>query len=401
MPTLSPAAARIRPGVFSVLEGRVAGYLRRGGDLVPLHIGDTYLPPPEQAKLTTLLAGRDPAIEASLYRYGPTAGEPALKDALAAEGRELGWAGCEGAKHVHVGVGGTHALFCAARALLDNGDEVITLAPYWPLAPGIFGACGATSVEVVTRPQGVADARDLAARIAAAVTPRTRAIYFVSPNNPDGSVLGREELEAIAEVAEARDLWVFADEVYRSFVFDGREHVSISSFPGFTARTVVVGSFSKSHALAGARVGYVFAPEEAVLAMRRISTHSAFNVPLLCQESARAALVHGKTWGQEACVRYAEARDAATKALEGSGVEVRPAEGATYLFLNLAPVLAGRTTDDLLGQAIERGVFLTPGAAFGPSFASHARLCFTAAPLDRVLLGIDRLRAAIDGAESG
>ncbi len=394
MPALSPAAARIRPGVFSVLEGRVAAYLRGGGDLVPLHIGDTYLPPPERAKLTTVLAERDPANEASLYRYGPTAGEPALKEALAAEGRDIGWADCEGGRHVHVGVGGTHALFCAARALLDNGDEVVTLAPYWPLAPGIFGACGATSVEVVTRPQGVPDARGLAARLAAAITPRTRAIYFVSPNNPDGSVLRRDELEAIAEIAEARDLWVFADEVYRGFVFDGREHLSIASFPGFTARTVVVGSFSKSHALAGARVGYVFAPEDVVLAMRRISTHSAFNVPLLSQEAARAALLHGKTWGKEACARYAEARDAATNALDGSGIEARPAEGATYLFLNLAPVLAGRTTEDLLGQAIERGVFLTPGAAFGPSFASYARLCFTAAPVERVLLGIERLRAA-------
>lgn len=394
-PSLSASAQRIRPGVFAELERHIAAFAARGGELIPLHIGDTYLAPPEAARFATAVSSetRDP----SLYRYGPTAGLPALRDAIAREARERrGMAEVDGARHVHVGVGGTHALFCAVRATLDPGDEVLVAAPYWPLAPGIFHACGARPVEVPFTSLLYGDpSLDAGEVLAEALTPRTRAIYFISPNNPDGKVLSRKHLEQIAALAAARDLWVFADEVYAETAFDA-PHTSMATLPGMAARTMSLYSFSKSHALAGARVGYVIAPEEVVLAMRRVSTHTVFNVPLAMQRAALAALDGGSQWTLDARATYRTARDASALRLAGSKIRFSLAEGGTYLFLDFSAAIGDAPMSKLLALAVDRGVLLAPGDAFGQTYESFARLCFTSVPLPKVLEGIDRLRAATD-----
>src|SRR5262245_19833970 len=142
---ISETARGMRPGVFAELERHLAARTARGGDVVPLHIGDTYLAPPPSAHLGAFVekAGPDP----SLYRYGPTAGLPALRDAIGAWlERRRALAGA--AYDILLGAGGTHSLYCMARALLDPGDDVLVCAPYWPLAPGIFHQAGARSIEV-------------------------------------------------------------------------------------------------------------------------------------------------------------------------------------------------------------------------------------------------------------
>src|SRR5580692_7441529 len=206
MPSLSRLAAAIRPGVFAELQRDIDAHAAKGGDLVPLHIGDTYLDPPEAARFGAVLA-KAGANEA-LYRYGPVAGLPALRDAIAGELRARGRAlpAVEGARHVLVGVGATHALSCAARVVLQAGEDVLLMAPYWPLAHGIIQGTGARAVEVpftsrLYREPGLRVA-DL---LGEALTPATRAIYFITPNNPDGKVLSREQLESVASFACEKD----------------------------------------------------------------------------------------------------------------------------------------------------------------------------------------------------
>jgi aspartate/methionine/tyrosine aminotransferase len=229
---------------------------------------------------------------------------------------------------------------------------------------------------------------DVAAAFNAAITPRTKAIYFISPNNPDGKVLGRRELEAIAAVAKEHDLWIFADEVYADTLFDGREHLSIATLPGMRERTITLHSLSKSHALAGLRIGFVVADPAVIAAARRVSTHSAFNVPVAMQRAALAAL-EDDAFPRAACDEYARARDATARALEGASVRFHLAEGATYLFVDFGqPVLP------VLERAVDRGVLLAPGDAFG-SYGTFARLCFTAVPVDAVVRGALRLRDAL------
>lgn len=374
MPGLSRALATLRPGVFAQLQARIDAHQAGGGDLVPLQIGDTHLAPPAE-----LIGGADPA----LYRYGPTAGLLALREALAASLAARGLR-VDPRAELLLGAGATHALSCVARAILAEGDEALLLAPYWPLAHGVIAQTGATVVECV----GV-DA------LAGAVTPRTRAIYLITPNNPDGSMLTRAELERVAALAEAHDLWVIADEVYADFAFDA-EHVSIATLPGMAARTLTAFSLSKSHALAGARVGYVAGPAAAIELGRRVSTHTVFNVPVVAQRTALAALADG-AFLPAARATYRASRDQAIAACAGlAGVEFARPPGGAYLFLDLGPRLDGRSLASFLEHAIGHGVLLAPGEAFGAAFPRHARLCHTAVPAARLAEGIARLRVALD-----
>ena len=371
---------------------------------MPLQIGDTWLAPPAAAsKVLAELDGND----ASIYRYGPTAGLPALREAIASTVGRHGL-DIDPVDEVLIGNGGTHALFCVARAVLDAGDEVLMATPYWPLAPGIFTACGAVPVEVPLTQRLYDDASlDAGALFAASISPRTKAIYLISPNNPDGKVLPRHQLERIAAVAREHDLWVFSDEVYAETVFEG-EHVSIASLPDMRDRTIVLHSMSKSHALAGCRVGFAIAPGAVVASGRRVSTHSAFNVSIVMQRAALAALVDD-AFPKAAKETYRDARDRAVRALGGAPVKVHSADGATYLFVDFAPAFdamgperaGSRPLFALLERAVDRGVLLAPGDAFGAGYDTCARLCTTAVPIERVLVGIERLLDAVDAMSKG
>jgi aspartate/methionine/tyrosine aminotransferase len=390
MSRISETARGMRPGVFAELERHLAGRLAKGGDVIPLQIGDTYLAPPAPAHLGAFVEKDGP--DASLYRYGPTGGLPALKEALSA------WlarrAAIEPGADVDVllGAGGTHALYCTARVLLDPGDDVLVCAPYWPLAPGIFHQAGARSIEVPFTSRLYADpSLDAAALLGAARTAKTRAVYLITPNNPDGKVLSRAQLASVLAFAQEHDLWVFADEVYADVAFDA-PHVPFASLPGAAARTVTIHSFSKSRALAGARVGFAVAPREVVTLAQRMGVHTVFNVPLAMQRAALAALAD-EAWTARARDTYRAARDSAARAL--SGLRFHVAEGGTYLFLDFGEILAGRPVTDLLARAIDDGVMLAPGAAFGKAYADYARICFTSVPEPKVLEGIARLRVAL------
>jgi aspartate/methionine/tyrosine aminotransferase len=403
-PSLSTTAARIRAPVFADLQARIDRLASRGIELVPLQIGDTWLAPPAEAE--RVLADLD-AKDASIYRYGPTAGVAALREAVAVVVRRHG-VEVDADNEVLIGNGGTHALFCVARAVLDPGDEVLLASPYWPLAPGIFTSCGAMPIDVPLTQRLYADPNvDAGAVFAAAIGPRTKALYLISPNNPDGKVLTRRDLESIAAVAQKHDLWVFSDEVYADTVFEG-EHVSIASLAGMRDRTIVLHSMSKSHALAGCRVGFAVAPAPVVASARRVSTHSGFNVSVVMQRAALAALGDAG-FPRSAKETYRDARDRALRAFDGAPVKVHRAEGATYLFLDFTPAFAAmdpaslgtRPLLALLERAVDRGVLLTPGDAFGAGYESCARLCTTAVPADRVVVGIERLLDALEAMRRG
>lgn len=395
--SLSEVARRIRPAVFADLQARIDRLAAKGEELIPLHIGDTYLPPPESAR--AVLGGLDPD-DVSLHRYGATAGLGLLREASSRALRRRGLE-VDPATEILIGNGGTHALYCAARAVLDPGDEVILASPYWPLAPGVFTATGAVPVEAqLTQKLYETPTLDLAALFEAALSPRTKAIYFISPNNPDGKVLSTAQLEQLAGFARAHDLWVFADEVYSDVLFSADLGApSIATLAGMSERTIVLHSLSKSHALAGLRVGFVAAPEPVVTAGRRVSTHTAFNVSVAMQRAAAAALAD-EAFPNHARDVYRQSRDAAVRALEGAPIRFHVAEGATYLFIDFGPAIANRPADRalyaILERAVDRGVLLAPGDAFGGGFGAFARLCFTSVPPDRLVSGIERLRDAVD-----
>jgi aspartate/methionine/tyrosine aminotransferase len=388
----------VRASVFADLAPRIEARARRGDDLIELHIGDMHLAPPEAARFAHV-DGR--AFDAALYRYGSVSGLDPLRESFAAylARRGFGPRDVDARRDVLVGCGATHALFSAARAVLDPGDEVLVAAPYWPLSVGVLRSAGAVPVEVaLTTLLDEDPTLDAAALFEAALTPRTRAIYLTTPNNPDGHVLSEDQLARVARLAVARSLWVIADEVYADYVYDG-VHASIARLEGMAARTISVYSLSKSHAIAGARVGFVVAPGRVVDVARRVSTHTVFNVPVAAQRVALAALAAPPSWMDEARRAHRDARDAALEALgplEGSGLRAHPPAGGSYVFVDFTRALGGRPLRTLLELAIDQGVLVAPGDGFGDTFGTWARLCFTSVPRARLLEGIARLRRAID-----
>ena len=385
---LSATASRIQPPVFAALQTRIDELTAKGAELIPLQIGDTHVAPPRAA--TEALASLERS-DASLHRYGATAGLNELRSGISQRLRRE----VDPLAEILIGNGGTHALFCAARAVLDDGDEVILASPYWPLAPGIFTACGAYPVEAALTQRLYEDpALDPYAVLEAARTPRTRAVYFISPNNPDGKVLTSVQIARIADFARDRDLWVFADEVYDEVVFEGapgspERPASIATLPSMRERTIELHSLSKSHALAGIRVGYAIAPASVVALGRRVSTHSAFNVSVAMQRAALAAIADA-SFPANACATYRGVRDECAAALARAGIRFHLPEGATYFFIDFgAPALP------ILERAVERGVLLAPGHAFGAEYTNFARLCFTSVPPAKVREGIARLAAAV------
>ncbi len=241
-PDLSTAGRAVPASIFARLREVLATFQ---GDVIPLQIGDTYLPPP-----ATLheVPWADHAAD-DLYAYGSPNGWSPLVDAIVAKAVRKNRIPVTAA-NVQVACGATHALACAVQALCDPGDELILLTPHWPLIKGMALGFGVTPVEVAFD------------QLAQAITPRTAAIYYATPNNPDGTMLDAAQLSAIAELAAKHGLWILADEVYEDYGYDA-DHLSIASLAsgGAADRTVTVFSFAKSYAQAGLRVGYALAPE--------------------------------------------------------------------------------------------------------------------------------------------
>ncbi|MBL0213463.1 MAG: pyridoxal phosphate-dependent aminotransferase [Myxococcales bacterium] len=369
-PDVSTAGTRVPASIFARLREHLA---RFPGDVIPLQIGDTHLAPPSGLAEVEWAA----MTPADLYAYGSPNGCAPLVEAIAdkartANGIEITTAG------VQIAVGATHALSCTVQAVCDPGDELILLTPHWPLIRGMALGFHVVPIEVSL------------AELAGAITPRTSAIYLATPNNPDGEMLSRAQLEAIVEIAVRHDLWLVSDEVYEDYGYDAA-HVSLASIPGALERTVTVFSFAKSYAQAGLRVGYALGPEGLISTIKKLVNHSVYNVPVAMQRAALGALRAGGPFLREARASYVAARDRSRARL------IAPAAsppGGAYLWVDFR----GLTGDDcmpILERCAAHGVLLAPGSAFGERCGGFARLCYTGVTPARLDEGIDRINTVL------
>jgi aspartate/methionine/tyrosine aminotransferase len=372
------AATRAMPGaVFSPIAHR----LRVPGGVCPLHVGDTWMEPFEGARMQDLSEAEHPG----LHRYCETRGVPALIDAIVEKARARNRIPCE-RESVVVTAGATGALGAALGALASPGDEVLILAPFWPLIRGIVGAFRATPVEVPFYDR-VGSAADAVAAVAERASSRCVALYLSTPSNPTGRVLPREWLEALAEWARREGVWLLSDEVYEDYVYRG-EHVSIAAFA--PERTLSIYSFSKAYGMAGNRTGYVVAPPEAATEVLKISTHTAYHAPTSGQIAGLRALRGGAGWIERARESYRAVADesAALLGLPEPG-------GSTFHFVDVARCLDQRGIWGFLEDCVDDGVALAPGPSCGSEYGSWVRLCYTAAPPDAVLGAVKRLATRI------
>src|SRR5512138_43587 len=305
-PDVSPTTSTLSAGVYSALVERAKA---RGDRIYALQVGDTWRDPPACARAEAQRTADRPRLHA----YAPVQGEPVLLDAIQERLRER-FGEAVDREAIQVMLGATAGLAVVVNAIVDPGDEVIVLAPFWPLIRGIVAARGATAVQVPFFDRLGAHGFDPEAAVVRALTPRTTAIYVNTPNNPTGRVLPRDAVDALARVARRHGLWVISDEVYEDLAYVD-PGPPVWTHPDLRGRTLATHSFSKSHALAGARVGYTHGPLEAMRAVRGAQTFLTYSAPTPFQFAAARALAEGEEWLRETRALYAESGRRAAHAL--------------------------------------------------------------------------------------
>jgi N-succinyldiaminopimelate aminotransferase len=375
-PDTSRAVTQIRGSIFTALAEKLRAFK---GEVYPLHVGDTWMEPVEGSRMEDLHIAELPGM----HRYSQPEGLPRLVDLLVERANATTGVAHE-RKSVLVTTGATGALGAILGAILHPGDEVLLLAPYWPLIEGIVRAFHGAPVDVpfygrVDSPETAIEALE------PYVTERTCAIYVNTPNNPTGRVMPRAWLEAIAEWAARRGLWIVADEVYEDLVYIGAHTWCRTLAPD---RTFSAHSFSKGWAMAGNRCGYVVGPAQQMAELRKVGTHTFYAAPTAAQLAVCNLLENperSRAWLERAHRSYIEMGRYAAERL---GVD--PPAGSTFLFVDVSRYLDQRGLQGFLLDCGEHGVFVAPGPSFGP-YPTHVRVCFTAAPPEVTRRGIDVL----------
>lgn len=333
----------------------------------------------------TVKAAMRRAIDENRSHYLQTTGVPRLLELLADKLRTRNGIPIGSPDEVMVTTGGIHGLYIVCQALLEPGDEVLVPDPAWPPAGGNILA--AQGVPVPCRLHESLGWRYDLDELAAAIGPRTRAIYINSPNNPSGGVLTRADIERISTLCRERDLWLISDEAYEDVVFEG-EHVSPASLPGMHDRTISLFTFSKSYAMTGLRLGYVAAHDARLRdRMKKVLFYTASNVASVVQFGGIGAL-EGPQDSIEAFrtelrarrdLFYDGIREAAGHVFSGA-----PPLGAFYAFLRIDPAWtppSGTTQPSrswaMTEMLISRGrIGCVPGVDFGANGEGYLRFCF-------------------------
>lgn len=387
--TLAARTARIAESDTLKVARRAAELKARGVPVVDLGAGEPDFDSPAVA----VEAARR-ALADGFTRYTPGSGTPELRAAIAERCRHRYGSPWKPSQAV-VTVGGKAALFELALALFERGQEVVLPTPCWVSFPAQIRFAGAEPVGVPTAADD--GFRVHADAVLAAVTDRTRAILLNSPSNPTGGVVPAADLRAIVEGAAERGLLVVSDETYERFVYDGVPHASIGSLAAeFPETIVLVGSFSKTYAMTGWRLGYTLGPEAVVRAVEKIQSHATSNPTSFAMAGALAALRHAEEEVRAMIAEYEARRDLLIPRLnELPGVECRPPAGAFYAFPNVAACYRpGRQGSAAFADFLleEARVAVVPGGPFGAD--DHIRLSF-AASRETLLEALDRLAAVL------
>lgn len=275
------------------------------------------------------------AIRGAANQYTVTWGYPALRNALSTRYTNLlGWE-VDPAVHITVVCGVTEGITATMMALLNPGDEVIILEPAHENFRPAAVLAGAVPVAVPLEAPGY---RLDPEQLAAAITPRTRALLLNTPHNPTGRVFDEEEMAAVVDVVTRHDLILITDEIYDQILYDGRQHVCPGSLAGLQHRTVTVGGLSKSFAITGWRLGYVIAPAALSAAIRAIHDYMTICAPTPLQAAAAAAMELPQSYYDQVRIDYTQRRDVMMGILEEAGFFAVPPQGAYYVLADYSQI---------------------------------------------------------------
>ena len=383
MPRVAQRISQTSPKSFGMFA-KAAARPDPAGRLIHLELGRPSADTPahiKQAAVDALMRGE--------VHYSDMQGTAPLRAALADKLRRQNGLDVSEAE-VLVTNGLTHASYAAFMALIDPGDEVILLEPYYPQHIGKIELAGGT-VAMAELDAASGFAID-PARIARRITPRTRMIVLVNPVNPTGRVYTRAELEGVADLAIRHDLFVVSDEVYEDIVYDGHVHISIASLPGMKARTISMFAFTKSYAMDGWRLGYLAADAALMPALTKITANDVTHVNTFVQAGALAAVTGPQEVLDGLVADDRRKRDYVVSRLnQMAGVTCAYPEATIYAFPDIRAT--GHSAQALAEMILERTeVVVEAGSFYGAAGEGHLRICFGSETMARLEEGMDRLQ---------
>ena len=392
MSRLSRRIAAIAPSATVSLDAKAKALKAEGQDVVNFTAGEPDFPTPQAIVEAAIKACSDPAS----HKYTPTPGLPELRAAVATKTKRDSGYEVEAA-NVLITNGGKQAVYNAFAALCDPGDEVLVPAPYWVTYPEAIALAGGTPVELATdESTGFKVTVD---QLAAARTPKTKVLLFVSPSNPTGAVYTRDEIAAVGRWAVEHGIWVVTDEIYEHLTYgDAEFHSIVTVVPELADTCLIVNGVAKTYAMTGWRVGWLVGPKDVITATGNLQTHCTSNVANVSQKAALAAV----TGDLSAVAMMREAFDRRRKTmvelLNGiPGVSCIEPDGAFYCFPSFKGVLGERaaTTLDLATLVLEEAkVAMVPGEAFGAP--GYARLSYALGD-DDLVEGVTRIAKLLAG----
>ncbi|GAA3121150.1 pyridoxal phosphate-dependent aminotransferase [Planomonospora alba] len=367
-PRISARISAISESATLAVDAKAKAMKAAGRPVIGFGAGEPDFPTPDYIVEAAVEACRNPRF----HKYTPAGGLPELKQAIADKTlRDSGYR--VDATQVLVTNGGKQAVYEAFATLLDPGDEVLVVAPYWTTYPEAIKLAGGVQVDVVTdETTGYLASVE---QLEAARTDRTKALLFVSPSNPTGAVYSPEQVEAIGRWAAEHDLWVVTDEIYEHLTYGDARFSSIATaVPELGDKVVVLNGVAKTYAMTGWRVGWLIGPKDVVKAATNLQSHATSNVSNVAQAAALAAV----TGDLSAVARMREAFDRRRQTMvrmlnEIPGVVCPEPKGAFYAYPSVKELLgkefAGRrpqTSAELAEIILEEAeVALVPGEAFG------------------------------------
>ena len=395
MKKLSEIASEVQASSTMAIDALAKQMKADGIDVIGFGAGEPDFNTPDHIK-----EAANKAIADNFTRYTPASGTVALKQAIC-DRMKLDCGLDYAPSQVVVSSGAKHCVYITLRALVDPGDEVILPAPFWVSYLELIKMVGGSPVIVTA---GEDAGFKMTAQQSAAITPKTKAIILNNPSNPTGMVYSKEELEGIARVCVDNDIYIIADEIYYSLLYDGTHFTSMASLgEEVKERTILINGVSKAYAMTGWRIGYAISNPKVAKVMSNFLSHSTGSPSSISQAASLAALVGPQESVETMRQAFEERRNYIVDRINHiDGVSCIKPEGAFYMMMNIERLL-GRTihgeliqsSDDFSTAFLKHGLVATvPGSGFG---APHFVRWSYATSMDNIEKGLDRLETFLQG----
>lgn len=354
---------------------------------IDLSLGEPDFTPPEHV----LKAQWEAAVEGKTH-YTPTDGIPELKEALAQKAHDDYGLDYDPRSEILITVGGTEAIFLALMGLVNQGDEVLIPNPGFVCYEPCVLLAGGVPISVPILEENMF--KPSVSNVTSLITDKSRIMIINYPHNPTGATLFYDEAVALAKIAAERDLIVISDEVYEKIVYDNVKHHCFAALPGMRERTLVINSFSKTYAMTGLRIGYIYGPRELISPLWLIHQYTIACVNSLAQYAALAALKGPQDFVKEAVQEFNRRRLLVYERLnEIDGFSCTLPKGAFYIFPSVKEFnMSSAEFADFLAK--EAGVITVPGSAFGSYGEGYIRISY-ATTYEKLEEALDRIEKAV------